>query len=315
VFHDQGAIRKNLAEGEIMLARVCLLTIGMLFLASRANAAPVPPETERLIRGASPAQLDTVAAVAKSANPNSAAEIDALVASIRTDAAARRRELLATQGFFAGWSGEGQVGGFVTSGNTEDSGFNVGLALNREGLMWNHRFNAIADFLKTSGTTTREQFRVAYQLDYRISDLWFAYGLFQWERDVFAQLDRRFTESVGVGYTVFSGPPVSLALDAGVALRQTAYIVPAIDESDVAGRATARFAWDIRPGLRFTEDAGGVFGGTTSTLFSRSALTVSLTGALSARASFDINYESNPPPGVETTDTITRFTLVYSFST
>ena len=180
--------------------------------------------------------------------------------------------------------------------------------------MWNHHINAIADFQTTDGETTREAFRASYQLDYRISDLWFAYGLLQWERDKFAQLDRRFTESLGLGYTVLSRAPLSLVVDGGVAFRQTKYITPDLEENDVAGRVTAKFAWDIRPGIRFTEEAGGLFGGTTSTLFSRTALTVSLTGALSARASFDVNYESEPPPGVESTDTITRFALVYSFS-
>ena len=296
-----------------MLTRACL-TIGVLLLASQAAAAPVPPETERLIRAATPAQIDVVAAVAKTANPNSAAEIDALVTSIKAGAAEARRQRLATLSVFQGWSGEGQLGGSVTSGNTEDTAVNVGIALNREGLMWNHHINAIADFQTTDGETTREAFRVGYQLDYRISDLWFAYGLLQWERDKFALLDRRFTESIGVGYTVLNMAPLSLVVDGGVAFRQTKYITPDTEENDVAGRVTAKFAWDIRPGIRFTEEAGGLFGGTTSTLFSRTALTVSLTGALSARASFDVNYESEPPPGVETTDTITRFALVYSFS-
>jgi CPA2 family monovalent cation:H+ antiporter-2 len=35
---------------------------------------------------------------------------------------------------------------------------------------------------------------------------------------------------------------------------------------------------------------------------------------LPLRASFDVNYESEPPPGAENTDTITRFALVYAFS-
>jgi putative salt-induced outer membrane protein len=295
-----------------MLNRACL-AIGVLFLASQAAAAPVPPETERLIRAATPAQIDVVAAVAKTANPNSAAEIDALVASIKATAVEMRRQQLATRSVFQGWTGEGQVGGSLTSGNTEDTAFNLGLALNREGLMWNHHVNAIADFQKTDGATTREAFRTSYQLDYRISNLWFAYGLFQWERDKFALLDRRFTESLGIGYTVLSAAPFSLIVDGGVALRQTQYITPDNEESDVAGRVTAKFGWDIRPNVRFTEEAGGLFGGTTSTIYSRTALTVGLFGALSARAAFDVNYESNPPPDVETTDTITRFALVYSF--
>jgi putative salt-induced outer membrane protein len=295
-----------------MFSRACLV-IGVLCLASQAAAAPVPPETERLIRAANPAQIDIVAAVAKTANPDSAAEIDALVASIKATAAEVRRQQLATQSVFQGWTGEGQVGGSLTSGNTEDTAVNVGVALNREGLMWAHHLNAIADFQKSDGATTREAFRVGYQLDYRISDLWFAYGLFQWERDKFALLDRRFTESLGVGYTVLRTAPLSLIVDGGVALRQTRYVMPEREESDVAGRVTAKFAWDIRPNIRFTEEAGGLFGGTTSTIFSRTALTVGLFGSFSARAAFDVNYESNPPPDVETTDTITRFALVYSF--
>jgi putative salt-induced outer membrane protein len=297
-----------------MFKRGYCLALGAILIASQANAAPVPPETERIIRAATPTQLDAVAAAARAANPNSAAEIDALVASIRAEAAQRRREMLGTAGFLEGWAGEGQIGGFLTSGNTEDKGFNLGLALNREGLQWNHRFNALGDFQETSGATTREAYRVGYQLEYRISDLWHAYGLLQWERDRFALLDRRFTEALGVGYAVFSGPPLSLSVDGGVALRQTQYITPDVEENDVAGRVTARFAWDIRPGLRFTEEAGALVGGASNTIYSRTALTVSLMGALSARASFDLNYESDPPPGVETTDTITRFTLVYSFA-
>jgi putative salt-induced outer membrane protein len=298
----------------MMLTRAWCLTIGVLLLASEAVAAPVPPETELLICAAHPAQLDIVAAVAKTANPNSVAEIDALVASIKADAAEMRRQRLATQGIFTGWAGEGQVGASLTSGNTEDTAINVGVALNREGLSWNHHFNGIADFQSSDGETTREAYRVSYQLDYKISSLWYAYGLFQWERDRFAQLDRRFTESVGIGYNVLTMAPFSLVVDGGVALRQTQYIVPDEEESDVAGRVTAKFAWDIREGLRFTEEAGGLFGATTTTLFSRSALTIALIGALSARASFDVNYESEPPPDVESTDTITRFALVYRFS-
>jgi putative salt-induced outer membrane protein len=286
----------------------------MLFLASEVVAAPVPAETERLIRAATPAQLDMVAAVAKTAYPESVAEIDALVASIKANAAEVRRQRLESQGLFAGWAGEGQVGASVTSGNTEDTAVNVGIALNREGLSWNHHLNAIADFQSADGETTREGYRVGYQLDYKISNLWFAYGLFQWERDRFAQLDRRFTESLGIGYNVLTMAPFTLVVDGGVALRQTKYILPAVEDNDVAARINAKFAWDIRPGLRFTEEAGGLFGETTSTLFSRSAITVAVTGAVSARASFDVKYESEPPPGVESTDTITRFALVYSFS-
>jgi putative salt-induced outer membrane protein len=42
-------------------------------------------------------------------------------------------------------------------------------------------------------------------------------------------------------------------------------------------------------------------------------LTVNLIGALSARASYHVQYETNPPLGLDQADTLTRLTLVYSF--
>ena len=287
--------------------------LGAVLLATEASAAPIPQPVEALIRAAGPDRIDAVAAVAKTTNPNSVAEIDALVSSLKAEAAARRREALASQGFFEGWGGEGQFGGFVTSGNTKDNGFNIGIVLNKDGLTWRHHINALADFQTAGGKRTREAYRLGYEADYAISQRWYAYGLLQWERDKFALLDRRFTEAVGVGYIVLNEAPFSLTVDGGPAFRQTRYITPAFSKNQVASRITGKFAWDIRDGLKFTEDLGTLIGSGDSTLYSRTALTAAIMGNMSARVSFDVNHETSPPAGVKKTDTATRFTVVYSF--
>ena len=43
------------------------------------------------------------------------------------------------------------------------------------------------------------------------------------------------------------------------------------------------------------------------------AVTAALTGALSARFSVDVRYDTDPPVGFEQTDTATRVSLVYAF--
>jgi len=284
---------------------------------SSAHAAPIPAPVEDMIRAAGPDQIGTIADVAKATNPDSLAEIDALVASITGAAAAEQEAILASQGFFEGWSGEGQIGGFVTSGNTKDSGIAVGVRLSKDGLQWRHTINALADFQRSNGVKTREAFRFSYKADYLITDNWFVYGLAQWERDKFAGYSSRFTESLGIGHIVFDSPTFTFEINAGPALRQTRFIatpfLPARSTSKFNFRGTGIIAWNISDGLTFTEEVGMLLGSGNSTYYSRSALTASLTDVLSARLSFDVDHETSPPPGVVKTDTSTRASLVYDF--
>jgi putative salt-induced outer membrane protein len=310
--------RKNFRSEGITMQKI-FLGAGFFFalLFSTAHAAPIPAPVEEMIRAAGPGQIETIAEVAKMTNPDSVAEIDMLVASITEAAAAQRETQLASQGFFEGWSGEGQVGGFVTSGNTKDSGIAVGVKLNKEGLHWRHAIDALADLQRSNGVKTREAFRLGYEADYFVANNWFVYGLLQWQRDKFAGYSRRFTESLGIGHIIWDSPAISFEVNGGPALRQTRFIatstLPARNTSKINVRGTGLFAWTIRDGLKFTEEVGVLWGSGNSTYYSRSALTASLTDVLSARLSFDVDHETRPPPGVARTDTATRASLVYDF--
>lgn len=288
-----------------------------LMLTANALAAPIPAPVEEMIRAAGPDQIDTIADVAKTTNPDSVAEIDLLVASIKEEVAAQEQAELATQGFFEGWSGEGQIGGFVTSGNTKDTGIAVSVRLDKDGLQWRHAINALADFQRTNGVNTRESFRFGYEADYVISDAWYAYGLAQWERDKFGGIGHRFTESLGIGHILFDSPSFSFEINGGPALRQTRFVAtpttPARSDSRLTFRGNGMFEWTIRDGLRFTEEFGTLAGSGNTTLYSRAALTAALTDVLSARLSFDVEHETSPPPGIVKTDTATRASLVYDF--
>jgi putative salt-induced outer membrane protein len=50
-----------------------------------------------------------------------------------------------------------------------------------------------------------------------------------------------------------------------------------------------------------------------TSLFALTALTAKVSGALSARLSYQINNESNPPFGLQKEDMTSRVTLVYGF--
>ena len=292
--------------------RSALLPI--LLLASPALADPIPPPVAAMIDAAAgdAAQLKVVADLARKTNPASVAEIDAKVAAITTAADKAREERLAAQGMFEGWTGSGDVGGFISSGNTENRGLAVGVNLGKETRSWKHSLRGQVDYQEDQGVTSRERFFAGYEGNWKFSQRAFVVLGLSYERDRFTGFNSRFTQAIGVGYRLFDGAGFTLALDGGPALRQTRF-TNGVSENTLAARAGLNGKWVISPSLTLTQTASYYADNINNSLLSLTQLTAKLNGRLSARLSLQANNESNPPPGRENTDTVTRATLVYNF--
>lgn len=287
-----------------------------VFVPGFAFADPVPEPIVRIITEAAntgnAATLQSTVDLAKATNPRSVPEIDALVANLRAQADAARTARLSTQGFFEGWSGEGEVGASLTTGTSKNKTLALGINLAKDGLDWRHKIIAVANYQRSDNVTTADRYLASYEGDYKFTPRLYAFGLLQWEQDRFAGFNSRYTESLGVGYTLVDTPQFNWQISGGPALRQTKLITHE-SESDTSARAATAFLWNIGPTTVFSEDLGMYLGGNDNTYFSTTALTTKIMGNVSARVSLNVISESNPPPGIDNTSTITRFTLVYSF--
>lgn len=279
-----------------------------------ASADPIPPQVEKMIRAAAKdkTELDVTARIAKRSNPKSAKEIDALVKRLKAYADAHRRYALLRQGFFQGWKGQGEVGASDSTGNTRSTSLAVGLNYARNGLYWDHTLAATADYQRDNGVESKSRYFASYSGHYNITPRLYSLGLLSWEDDRFAGFNRRFSEALGFGVSVIKSPKMSLALEAGPALRQTSFISGKY-ESKFAGRTSINYRWEILPKLVFTEVASFYSESKDSTTTSDTGLTAGLIGSLSVRLSYHLQYESTPPAGLDRTDTTTRLTLVYDF--
>ena len=288
----------------------------MCLTAFSAIAEPPPEPVVRLITEAAatgnPAVLKDTVDVAKRTYPGSAAEIDALVANLQAQAEAMRLARLQQQGFLEGWSGEGEIGAAETTGTVSNTTVSAGIKLNKAGIEWQHHLIGLVDYQRSKGVTTANRELASYEADFNFTPVLFANGLVQWEQDRFAGFDRRFTESLGLGYWIFKLPDFTWQLSGGPAFRQ-ASLINSTKQNDISARAATQIAWIIIPGTVLSEDAGVYAGGKDNTYTSTTALTTQVFGNLSARLSFNINVESKPPPGIDNTSTISRFTLVYNF--
>lgn len=260
--------------------------------------------------------VDAVVKVAKATNPDEAEEIADLARELATAAEVRdrqeRQERLASLHYWQGWKGEGQAGFGLTSGNTQEISGVIGLSLKKEGLKTRHKFDALVDYLRTNGATTREKFGASYSLDYLLREDFYAYGIAGWEQDRFAGYVRRFTESLGFGLRALNRPNMTLDLDAGPAFRQTVF-TDGTRSSEIGPRASLAYKWTLPHGMVFTENASMVSADGSTTLISDTAFTSKITNDLSGRMSLRVQSESNRPVGSKPTDTTTRATLVYKF--
>jgi putative salt-induced outer membrane protein len=286
------------------------------FVSEVAFADPVPDPVVRIITEAlktgNPTTLQSVIDLAKTTNPRSVPEIDALVARLRMDAEIARVAKLRAERFYQGWTGEGEAGASLTTGTSNNKTVALGIHLNKEDLEWRHKFTGLANYQRSNDVTAAENYLASYEGNYKFTPRLYAFGLLQWEQDRFAGFASRFSESVGAGYTIIDRPMFNWQISLGPALRQTKLITHEA-QGDVSAHVDTVFVWNISASTMFNEELGTYLGGSDNTYSSTTSLTTKIMGDLSTRASFNIITESHPPIGIDNTNTITRLTLVYSF--
>ena len=304
-----------------------------LLLVGVPAAAELPEAARAMIDAAVASgdaeQVEAVVATARTAFPGDTAEIDAIwtayqaqQAEMAAVEAAREEEEIRQAGLLDHWSGQGQIGAFQSSGNSDEFGVTAALELEREGIDWEHNLRVTADYRRQNGVTSREQFLARYEPHYQINPRLFAYGLAQYERDRLQGYSSRYSLSGGIGYKLVDTETMELSVKAGPAYRITQF-TDGTDSSRLAALFGVDFDWDISDNIKLTQDAnstvetGGeallIVDSANTSLTATTGLEAGLTDALSARLSWTIEYDSNPPAGAVSTDTLTRFTLVYGF--
>lgn len=283
---------------------------------SRIPGPEIPPEIRAMLDAAMQAGddsgVDTIVKYARAGDPGSRDLVVRRATEWRDARSRARNERLSRASVLELWSGRVEAGGSVSTGNSNVTGLSGTADLTREGLRWRHRVLAQADFQRTGGVTSRERYVAGYQPNYKINDRGYIYGNAQYEADRFLGYYSRYSASVGAGYGVFRRTGLTLDLELGPAFRQTDFTDDTM-QSSLAVRGSMDLRWTLFSGLAVTQTASAYLEQYNSTVQSVSAIEAKLLGPLSARLSYTVQYESEPPNGRLSTDTISRASIVYAF--
>ncbi len=293
-----------------------LLVAAAPMLLANADPASIPPQIKTMLDAAlasgNEGDVATIMKYAGTASPDSKEAIAKLVDDWKKKRNEEKTAKLQEAGFFDLWSGRAELGGFISTGNSESQGVSASLALTRNGLDWRQKFKAQVDYQRSLGVTSREHYLAAWEPNWKIDDRSYIYGSGQFESDRFLGYTTRYSVSAGAGYSALKGNRLKLDLELGPAYRATSF-TDGETERSIAARGSVDFAWKLSPGLQLTQNASAYVERYNSTVTGTTALNAKVLGPLSAQLSYNVQYESMPPEGRVTTDQISRAGLVYAF--
>nr|WP_243847038.1 DUF481 domain-containing protein [Sphingomonas japonica] len=284
--------------------------------AQAQDPVPLSPELQAMLDAAmasgNEGEVNTIVKYAKQLRLVSAEQLAKIAddwKAARAEAATRR---LREAEFFELVKGRAQIGGFATTGNSQNIGVTGTLDLTREGLAWRHKLRLQADYQESFNVTTREHYLAAYEPNYKVNDRLYVYGAAQYESDRFFGYNHRISNSVGAGYTAVRSGDLTLNLELGPAFRYTDFTDDSV-ERNFAARGSVDLDWRLSSAVSINHDTSAYLQSANSTVASTSALNAKLFGPFSAQLSYAIQFESMPPVGRQTLDTTTRAALVVDF--
>jgi putative salt-induced outer membrane protein len=224
-----------------------------------------------------------------------------------------------------GWSGEGSFSAGSTTGNTETTDLGLGIALAKKTGVWTYGLDADADYGEIDGFESRNRFRLGGNVDRQINDRLFGFGQASYENDQFSGYDSRIFIGGGLGYNVIENAATKWDVRGGPGIKidevkqivdntvAPAVIIPAETQNSFGITASSNFSHAFNDAVTLTNDTDVLYAEESTQLGNVIALTAKLSDALSARVSFDVRHDTNPPLGFEDTDTATKVAIVYGF--
>lgn len=300
------------------MRRLCLALSPLLapFVLGNADPSTIPAPIKAMLDAAiatgNEAEIATVVKYARIADPASGDAAAKLAEAWKGDWARERTVQIEQAGFLDLWKGRVELGGTITTGNSDTLGATGIVDASREGLKWRHKFFVQADYSEALGVTTRRHLLAQYQPNYKIDDRRYVAGVVLFESDPFLGYQERYSTALSAGYAVLQQPNMTLSLELGPAFRNTRFTDGRV-QSSLASRGSMDFDMKLGTGVTLSQDAAMYLERFNSTVSSTTAVTARVLGPLAASLSYNVQFESDPPLGRQTTDTIGRASLVYTF--
>lgn len=222
-----------------------------------------------------------------------------------------------------GWSGNVAAGYTAVSGNSDSTTANFKGEVFYDQERWHHSALATALGSSQDNETSAEAYKALLKTKYDVTEVIYAFGLAEYNKDRFSAYDHQIFEVAGLGWRVFRSENQELNLELGVGATQSKLRQPdppepqlASGERDVnefVGRVGGDYHWHISETATFSETVATTIGSDNTYVESLTELKAGIVGNVSLVLGYLVKHNTDVPAGVDKTDTQTSISLEYKF--
>ena len=211
----------------------------------------------------------------------------------------------------AQWSGKGQLGIVVSSGNSTAKSGSLKLAATDIAGPWTHKFNFAAVYSSDAVSTTAQRWEAQEQSNYAIDKDDFVFGGLRYENDRYSGFDHQATLSAGLGHLFFRTDVNQLSAQLGAGYKTAETRKPKLTESSMAAIGSLDYRHVFNASTSLLDKATVEYAKDNTFLQNEIAVEVKMTTKLALAVAFQVRNNSSPPAGFKKTDTLATVNVVY----
>jgi putative salt-induced outer membrane protein len=216
----------------------------------------------------------------------------------------------------AQWSGKGEAGLAIATGNSDSKQINAKVAVGRKLESWEHSFGFGALYVRSDDETTARRWETFGQTRYVFRDeKAFSYIGARYEEDRFSGFDYQAVVTTGLGNKFIDSGETRLSGQVGLGYK-TSDVLPspeAPQRTDHAfvGTAGLEFMHKLTATTTVTNKFNAEATSDNNFLQNELGVAVKMTDRIALSLGYAVRHNTNPPSGFRKTDTLSTVNLVY----
>lgn len=211
----------------------------------------------------------------------------------------------------ADWTGKGNIGASVATGNSENQSASAALELKQTAGKWTNTFGLGGNYGNDGDVTTAQRWEARGQTQYELTQKAYAFGAARYEDDRFSTYNFQSSLSGGLGYKFIDTDKTKFWVQGGVGYRYAEEALTGDTVDGVIFRGDLGLDHQLTASTKVVERFLVEAGSDNTFMQNDLGLEVSMTGTLALRVGFQVRYNTDVLPGTEKTDTLTTIGLQY----
>jgi putative salt-induced outer membrane protein len=212
----------------------------------------------------------------------------------------------------AAWTGKGQAGLVVASGNSDSKSGSLKLGVVDVEGPWAHKLNFAAVYAADAATTTAQRWEALEQTNYSYNAAHdFVFGGLRYEDDRYGGFNYQATLSAGLGHQFFETPTTNLSAQLGLGYKVADSRLPPERIKSLASLGTVDLRHAFTASTTLLDKLTVEYTASNTYLQNETTVEVKMSAKLALAVAYVVRHNSDPPPGFRNTDTLTTVNVVY----